>query len=66
MKMENQSCLAQQITEKIALEVDAKIRLWNIIQYFKKADLKLDNIDTIVYSTMSPLRLSCLYNTSTE
>ena len=28
MKMVNKSCLAQQITGKIAVEVDAKINLW--------------------------------------
>ena len=28
MKMVDKSCLAQQMTEKIAVEVDAKIRIW--------------------------------------
>ena len=28
MKMVNKSCLAQQITEKIAVEVDTKICFW--------------------------------------
>ena len=28
MKMVTKSCLAQQMTQKIAVEVDAKIRFW--------------------------------------
>ena len=28
MKMVNKSCLAEQMTEKIAVEVDTKIRFW--------------------------------------